>query len=156
MSTAQPRNDTIEHGDLSALICSDEAETQTAVIEQLTQLGFGIHTALNPEEVTVKLKALLYDVVVISERFSGADAQTNCALLEIARMPLVHRRESFVILVGPGMVSRSEMQAFTHSVDLVVKDSDLADLKTVAGRGIVRQEEFYAAFNSVIKAIRAV
>lgn len=155
MSTIQPRNDTIEHGDLSALICSDEAETQAAVIEQLTQLGFGIHTALYAEEVTVKLKARSYDIVVISERFAGADVQTNCALSEIAGMSLPHRRETFVILVGPGMVSRSEMQAFTHSVDLVVKDSDLADLKTVAGRGIVRQEEFYAAFNVVLKMIRA-
>ena len=149
------RNDIIEEGDLSALVCVEDAVLQSTVFDQLTQLGFGIHTALFGEEVAVKLRGRVYDIVVISERFANCDVSTNSALAEIAQMPLESRRETFVVLIGPGMNSRSEMQAFLFSVDLVVRQDEAFNLKTIAGRGIVRQEEFYTTFNSVLKAVRA-
>jgi hypothetical protein len=149
------RNDSLEHGDLAALLCIDDAQLQATVIEQVTQLGFGVHTALFAEEVGVRLRSRGYDVVIVSENFGGSDAESNPALHEIANVPMNQRRESFVILIGPTMVTRSEMQAFMYSVDLVVKKEDAANLKTIAGRGIVRQEEFYATFLSVQKAVRA-
>lgn len=149
------RNDPLEHGDLAALICIDDAALQGAVIDQVSQLGFGIHTGLFAEEVGVRLRSRSYDLIVVSENFGGADAESNPALHEITGIPMSQRRESFVILTGPSMVTRSEMQAFMYSVDLVVKREDVPTLKTIAGRGIVRQEEFYATFNSVLKAVRS-
>ena len=69
-------------------------------------------------------------------------------------MALELRRETYVVLIGPNMNSRSDMQAFLFSVDLVIRKDEAFQLKTIAGRGIVRQEEFYTAFNSVLKAVR--
>jgi len=149
------RNDIIEDGDLSSLVCIDDSELQGLVFDQLAQLGFGIHTAFNGEEVNTKLRGRVYDIVVISERFANCEAATNSALVEIASMPLETRRETYVVLIGPNMNSRSDMQAFLFSVDLVVRQEDAFQLKTIAGRGIVRQEEFYAVFNNVLKAVRA-
>ena len=148
------RNDIIEEGDLSSLVCIDEAALQGIVFDQLSQLGFGIHTALHGEEVAAKLRARVYDIVVISERFANCDAATNSALAEVANMALELRRETYVVLIGPNMNSRSDMQAFLFSVDLVIRKDEAFQLKTIAGRGIVRQEEFYTAFNSVLKAVR--
>ena len=153
--TPLARNDIIEEGDLAALVCVDEPVLQAAVFDHLHQLGFGMHTAFFGEEVTAKLRARVYDLVVIAERFANGDLHTNSALAEIAGMPLEARRETFVVLIGPGMNSRSDMQAFQHSVDLVVRQDDVFQLKTMIGRGIVRHEEFYVTFNSVLKAIRA-
>ena len=154
-ASPQARNDLIEEGDLSALVCVDDAPLQETVFEQLKQLGFGIHTALFGEEVAVKLRARVYDIVVISERFANGELSTNSALSEIANLPLNTRREIFVVLIGPSMNSRSDMQAFLHSVDLVIRQEDAFQFKNIAGRGIVRQEEFYTAFNSVLKAVRS-
>ena len=155
METLQTRNDLIEHGDLACLVGVDVPGTQAAVIEQFTQLGFGIHTALSPEEFSTKFHSNPYDVIVISERLGGCDVDTNPALGEIVALAPVQRRELFVVLIGANLTSRSEMQAFTHSVDLTVNEDDAHELKTIAGRGILKQEEFYAAFNSVLKAMRA-
>ena len=149
------RNDIIEEGDLSALVCVDDPALQSGVFDQLTQLGFGIHTALHGEDVARKLRGRVYDMVLVSERFANCDLPTNSALLEIAQMPLENRRETFVVLLGPGMNTRSEMQAWLFSVDLVIRQDEVFNLKTIAGRGIVRQEEFYTVFNSVLKAVRA-
>ena len=154
-SPPQARNDLIEEGDLAALVCVDEASLQTTVFEQLKQLGFGIHTALFGEEVALKLRTRVYDIVVVSERFANGDLATNSALAELSNLTLAVRREIFAVLIGPGMNTRSDMQAFLYSVDLVVRQDDAFQLKTIAGRGIVRQEEIYTTFNSVLKAVRA-
>ncbi|MEI6350109.1 MAG: hypothetical protein WCP06_03270 [Verrucomicrobiota bacterium] len=155
METLQTRNDLIEHGDLACLIAVDVPETQSVAIEQFTQLGFGIHTALSSEEFTTKFHANPYDVIVISEQLGACDVDTNPAIAELVVLSPIQRRELFVVLIGPNMVSRSEMQAFHYSVDITVNQADAHELKTIAGRGILKQEEFYAAFNSVLKAMRA-
>lgn len=149
------RNDIIEEGDLAALVCIDDGAVQSIVFDQLRQLQFGIHTAFSGEEVSTKLRSRIYDIVIVSERFANCDAPTNSALAEIAAMPLETRRETYIVLIGPNMNTRSEMQAFLFSVDMVIRVEDAFQLKTIAGKGIVRQEEFYSVFNSVLRAVRA-
>jgi len=155
MTSLQSREDLIEHGDLSALICVDEPNLQYISIDQFSQLSFGIHTALNASEISSKIRGRVYEVIVVYERFGGSDAQTNVALSIISELPLAQRRETYVILVGPNMVSRSDMQAFMYSVDLTLKDTDAGNMKVIAGRGLVRQEELYTTFLSVWKALKA-
>lgn len=154
MSTLETRNDPLEHGDLSALICIDEPELQAVVIDQLTQLGFALHTGLFPEEVAVRLRARTYEIIVISETFCGGDVHTNPALHELNALGLDQRRGSYAILIGENMESRSEMQAFIYSVDLTLQTADAANLKAIAGSGIVRHEESYATFHGVRKSVR--
>ena len=157
MSTLQTRNDSFEHGDLAALLCIDDPQLQQTAIDELSQLGFAFHTALYPEEVAVRLRARSYEIVVVSENFGGADAESNSALHELSLLPLDQRRISYVILIGSTMESRSEMQAFVHSVDLTLNLADAMNpggLKAHAGRGIVRQEEFYSALKGVMQMIR--
>lgn len=154
-SDLQTRNDPLEHGDLAALLCLDDPEMQAVAIDQLSQLGFAIHTGLYVEEIAIRLRSRTYEVIVVGENFAGSDADTNPALNEIARLSLQQRRGSFVILLGPTMESRSEMQAFVYSVDLTLRSDEAQNLKTIAGRGIVRQEEFYSAFNGVRLAARS-
>ncbi len=155
MSTLETRNDPFEHGDLSALVCVDEPALQAIVIDQLTQLGFGIHTGLYPEEVAVRLRARTYEIVVVAENFAGGDLETNPALHELGSLSLDQRRASYVILIGPSMESRSEIQAFMCSVDLTLRVEDAENLRVIAGGGIVRHEESYATFHAVRKSVRA-
>ncbi len=155
MAKLQTRNDMIEHGDLSALVCIDEPEMQAIVFEHLSPLGFGIHCGLYPEEASVKLRTRAYDIIVTAERFAGADAQTSPILSLIAELSLIQRRDIFVVLIGPSLTSRSAMQAFMYSVDLVVNEADAENLKSFVGRGITQREEAYGAFNTVWRAVRA-
>ncbi len=149
----QTRHDPVEHGDLSALLCLDDAATQASVIDQLSQLGFAIHTAVHPEEAPALLTAHPYEIIVIGEHFGGADAGSNSVLSELGRLPLDQRRRSYAVLLGPGMESRSEMLAFLHSVDLTLHLDELPDFKTIVGKGIVRQESYYESFLAVRKSV---
>lgn len=155
MSILQTRTDSLEHGDLAALVCIDSPDLQEIVIDQLSQLGFGIHTASTAEEAIPMVYAHSYNIVATSEDFGGADVQTHPLLAELSGIPLDLRQSMFVCLIGPNMVTESEMQAFTLSIDLTVLLEDVPNLKTIVGRAVVRQEEFYKAYNAVKKRVRS-
>jgi hypothetical protein len=147
----QTRHDFFEPDDKTALVCIDEAEVQKAVLDQLGELEYRIHTGLFAEDISLKLRAHTYDVVAIYETFAGSVAEGNPVLLETIRTPSSQRRDQYVILIGPNMVTNDELQAFQYSVDLVFSVSDLVNFKPVLRRSIVRHEEFYRKFKDVLR-----
>jgi len=147
----QTRHDVFEPDDLTSLVCIDEAEVQRAVVDQLGQIGYRIHTGLFTEDISLKLRAHSYDVVAIYETFAGSVAEGNPVLSETTRIPASQRRNQLVVLIGPNMITNSEIQAFQYSVDLVVSVSDIANFKPVLRRGISRHQDFFRKFNECLR-----
>ncbi len=140
------RVDIFEPGDLTALVCVDHPDVQTRLIEQLTGLDYKLHVGLFPEDISMKLKTHVYDVVIIDENFGGCQLNTNGVLYEATHLPGTQRRDQFVVLLGGSMQTNDEMMAFILSVDLVFNTADLDNFKPVLRRGVARQKEFYHVF----------
>ena len=142
----ETRFDIFEPGDLTALICVDQPEYQQQVIEHLSSMDYKMHVGLFPEDISLKLKTHVYDVVVIDENFGGGYLNNNQVLYEAINMPGSQRRNQFLLLIGGSVMTNDEMMAFIFSVDLVFNVNDLANLKPVLRRGVARQKEFYHVF----------
>ena len=142
----QTRHDLFEPGDLTALVCVDDPQVQRATVDQVSALNYKIHTGLFTEDISLKLKAHTYDMVVIYENFNDTVAEGNPVLAETTRIPALQRRHQYVVLIGPGMITNDDMQAFQYSVDLAFGISDLSNLAPVLRRGIARYKEFYRLF----------
>lgn len=140
------RFDIFEPGDLTALVCVDHPDVQSRLVEQLTSLDYKLHVGLFPEDVSMKLKTHVYDVVVIDENFAGCQINTNGVLYEATHLPGSQRRNQFVVLLGGNLQTNDEMMAFILSVDLVFNTGDLDNFKPVVRRGVARQREFYQVF----------
>ena len=145
------RYDFFEPGDLTALVCVDEPETQKALVDQLTTLDYKIHTGLFLDDVLLKIKAHNYDVVVIDENFNGSLLTSSPLLAEVMRLPANTRRNMFVVLVGLGFATNDEMEAFGLSVNLVCNVNDIRNLRPVLRRAIIRHKEFYAHYIETLK-----
>lgn len=143
-----------QNSNFTALLCVEPGELQKIVTEQLTLLGFEIHAATTPEEAATQWYSHFYDVILISETFGGGDIETHPVLADLAGVPLDLRRSMFVVLIGSRRTTRSEMEAFIHSVDLVVSLQDGPNLKALIGQGLARQEEVYADFHAVTKRLQ--
>jgi hypothetical protein len=148
--------DLFEPGDSTALVCIDEPEFQRIIIDQVRGLGYKIHTGLFSEDISLKLKTHIYDVVIIYENFNSAELEGNQVLLEAISVPASQRRLQFIVLVGPNMVTNDAMQAYLHSVDLVFGVADLQNLTPVLRRGAARHKEFYSVFNDCLKSVQAI
>jgi len=146
------RLDLFEPGDLTALVCCDVPEVQRIVVDQLTSMNYKMHTGLFVEDILLKLRAHAYDVVIISENFAATDVATNPLLCEAIRAPAHQRRKQTVVLVGSSLQTTDELQAFQHSVDLVVNLADVMNLRPVLRRTILRSQELYAPLLETLKA----
>ena len=151
----QNRLDLFEPGDQTALVCLDVPEVQRILVDQLTALGYKIHTGFFVEDILLKLRAHIYDVVVVAEHFNASDIETNPILAEAVHTPAEQRRRQFVVVVGSSFVTNDEMEAFRHRVDLVVGLADVVNLRPVLRRGLRRAQEFYAPFHEAEKAADA-
>ena len=137
------RIDLFEPGDKTALVCMDVPEVQRLVVENLTEIDYKIHTGLFLEDILLKLQTHTYDVVVVAEHF-GASTRENNPLLEASQaLPNHQRRAQMFILVGSGVHTDSEMEAWAASVDLVVSLADVPNLKHVVRRAVLRRDSFY-------------
>lgn len=149
------RLDVIEPGDQTALISIDVPEAQRMVVEQLNALGYKLHTGLFTEDILLKMRTHLYDVVLISEHFNGTDIETNPILADVTKINTNQRRKQVVVLIGSSLNTNDENEAFQHSVDLVVNLSDIANLRPVLRRAVMRKKEFYTPFNESMRAVGA-
>lgn len=149
----QTRFDLFEPGDQTALVCIDVPDIQNPVLEQLAALNYKMHTGLFAEDVSLKLRAQAYDVVVIYENFNDAECESNPLMKELVRIPPANRRKQYAVLVGPNMVTNNDMQAFMLSVDLVFSVSDLPNFKPVLRRGVTRHQEFHRPFMDCLRMI---
>lgn len=142
----ETRFDIFEPGDLTALVCVDQPEYQQHIVEQLSSMDYKIHVGLFPEDISLKLKTHVYDVVVIDEHFNGCYLNNNTVLYEAVNLPGNQRRTQFLVLIGSSVMTNDEMMAFIFSVDLCFNVNDLANLKPVLRRGVARQKDFFHIF----------
>jgi len=151
-SEFQSRLDLFEPGDLTAIVCVDVPEVQRIVVDQLTSLNYKIHTGLFLEDILLKLRAHSYDVVVISEHFNASDIANNPIISAAIAAPAEQRRRQVLVAIGSTLVTNDELQAFQHSVDLVVNLADVVNLRPVLRRGVARMNEFYTPFREALTA----
>ena len=93
------RLDVFEPGDQTALVSIDVPEAQRLVVEQLGALGYKLHTGLFTEDILLKMRTHMYDVVLISEHFNGTDIETNPIPPKRSVLAPNERRKVIVLIV---------------------------------------------------------
>jgi hypothetical protein len=144
--------DFFELGDKTSLICGDTATTEAAK-ETLRDLGFKFHTAETPELALDRIRYVNYDCIIIHENFAGSSLRSNAVLSFLAGLPMAQRRYWFVCLVGPSLKTLDAMQAFAHSVHLVLNPVDLPNLTAILKKSLAEYELLYRAYKDTMAAI---
>ena len=144
--------DIFQPGEKTAMVCVDVPEMQRLISEQMAELGYKAQLGFSLADIQLKLRAQQHDLLVISEHFGGATACTNVLLDEAVHAPAAQRHKQFLVLIGSQLTSNDEMQAFQHSVDLVVNIADVMHLRALVRRGLARAEEFYGPFHQMTQA----
>jgi hypothetical protein len=150
--SSQDKMDFFELGDKTSLICGDSATTDAAKTT-LRELGFKFHTAETPELAVERMRYTNYDCIVIHENFAGSSLRTNAVLNFLATLPMAQRRYWFVCLVGPSFKTLDAMQAFAHSVHIVLNPLDLPNLTAILKKSVAEFEMLYRAYKDVLAAM---
>jgi CheY-like chemotaxis protein len=152
MSTTETsRMDFFELGDKTSLVCADPATTEV-VRGTLRELGYKSHIAENGETAIERIRYTPYDVVVIHENFAGSSLRSNVVLGYLTPLPMAQRRYTFVCLLGPSFKTLDAMQAFAHSVHVVVNPLDLPNLAAILKKSTAEFELLYKVYRDVVSA----
>ncbi len=149
---AAARYDIFEPDDKTALVCMDVPEMERIVVEQLSGIGYKVHTGISVEDLHYRICAHPYDIILIAENFGASDIGHNPLLSEIVAGPALQRHHQLVVVVGTSMKTSDEMQAFRLSVDLVIGRADITNISPVIRRAAQRHQAFYGRYLDAITA----
>ena len=137
-----------ELGDKTALVCSDP-NTSESLRAILRDLGYKSHAAETAEAATERIRYTQYDCILIDENFAGSSLRSNAVLHYLAPLPMAQRRHSFVCVIGPSCKTMDAMQAFAHSVHLVVNPADMPALSAILKKSLFEFELLYRVYKDV-------
>lgn len=141
-----------DEGTKTALICEDNPEFIKNIISALQELRYAAETAGSANDALEKLRFNRYDVVLLSERFGGSPPDGNEVLKYLRYMPMATRRHIFLALLGQNLTTEDNMTAFDKSVNAVINEKDIPNLKGILNRTITDNERFYKVYKeSLIK-----
>jgi hypothetical protein len=148
MSTTESKMDFFEVGDKTSLICTD-ATVGEVVRATLRELGFKFHTAESPELAIERTRYNAYDIIVVQENFAGGTLKSNIILSYLAPLGMSQRRHSMIVVIGSGFKTLDAMQAFAHSVQLVVNTMDLPNFTAILKKSWAEFQTLYKVYKDV-------
>jgi hypothetical protein len=145
--------DFFEVGDKTSLVCTDATVGET-VRTTLRELDFKFHTADNPEIATERIRYTAYDIIIVQDNFDGDSLKANTVLNYLSSLGMAQRRFSMIVLIGSTFKTLDAMQAFAHSVQLVVNTTDLANFSAILKKSWAEFDVLYRVYKSVTVAMR--
>jgi predicted Zn finger-like uncharacterized protein len=133
-----------------AMICVDQLHGQMRVKTALAELGYTVHIVNDPKEAIDRLWQQPYGLVILHEEYGGA-AENNGVLKILQPMPMSIRRFMYVGLIGKQYRTLDPTAAFAKSVNFVVAETELSNLKAIVQEAVADHDRFYRVFREVLR-----
>ena len=133
-----------------AMVCVDQLHGQMRVKTALAELGYTVHIVNDPKEAIDRLWQQPYALVILHEEYGGA-ADDNAVLKILQPMPMSIRRFMYVGLIGKQYQTLDPTAAFAKSVNFVVAETELSNLKAIVQEAVADHDRFYRVFREVLR-----
>lgn len=143
--------DILEEGAKRALVCV--ATRQEKIDSTLKEIGYSTKCVNSANEAIGRMKFTQYDLVVLSEDFSGSTSKNNSTLNYIQPMPMASRRKMFVVLIGNNFRTMDNMASFAFSVNIVINNKDIENIALILKKSISDNDAFYKVFKETLISI---
>lgn len=140
-----------EENDRLALILDDK--NKDLWVEVLEERGFKIQFAKFPEHAIHKMRLTHFHFVILHENFGGVPLENNLVYQLLTEMPMATRRNIFFTVIGDKFKTLNNMEAYAHSVNLVINEKDRDKLPLILKKSITDNETFYKVFKESLHAM---
>ena len=138
----------------TALVCESDQAIKEIVTKTLVNMGYHVTEPVAGREALKSMRFHAYDLVVVSEGFDIADAQsTNEVLNYLQNMAAAPRRNIFVALLSDNYRTMDNMMAFSKSVNLVINKKNIDDFATIIKKALEDNKAFYSIFKETLKKL---
>ena len=133
-----------------AMVCVDPLHGQMSVKTALAELGYSVHIVNDPKEAVDRLWQAPYGLVILHEEYGGS-ANDNGVLKILQPMPMSIRRFMYVGLIGKQYRTLDPSAAFAKSVNFVVAETELSNLKAIVQEATSDNDRFYRVFRDTLR-----
>ncbi len=140
-----------DENDQLALILDDK--NRAAWADALEERGFKMQTAKSPDHAVHKMKFTMYHVVVLHENFGNVPFQSSPVYKILVQMEMSMRRNIFFVLIGSQFKTLNNMEAYAHSVNVVINEKDLDKLPQIIKKSFLEYEALYKVFKESLHAM---
>ena len=137
-------------GQRLAMVCVDQLHGQMRVKTALAELGYTVHIVNDSREAIDRIWQRPYNLVILHEEFGGA-AEDNSVLKGLQPMPMSVRRFMYVGLIGKQYRTLDPMAAFAKSVNFVVADQELGNLKAIVQEAVTDNDRFFRVLREALR-----
>ena len=133
-----------------AMVCVDPLHGQMSVKTALAELGYTVHIVNDSKEAVDRMWQAPYGLVILHEEYGGS-ANDNSVLKILQPMPMSIRRFMYVGLIGKQYRTLDPTAAFAKSVNFVVAETELGNLKAIVQEAASDNDRFYRVFRDVLR-----
>lgn len=137
-------------GRLAALICEQDPGVRDAIAQALKEMDYYVEVADSTRTALRHVRFTHCDLVVLNETFEAPGWEQNQILKHIEHLPMQSRRHIFTVLIGNGFSTMDPMAAYAASVNLVIKNDHVTNLKEILSQALQEHRSFYETFNEVL------
>ncbi|NOQ45099.1 MAG: hypothetical protein GQ559_00220 [Desulfobulbaceae bacterium] len=127
-----------------ALVLFNDAQQQEVVKNAMESVGYQVMTVYSVHEAIARMRFVDFSCVVFQSEFEGSLEQSTFHDY-MQRMPMERRRYMFYVLIGSRFHTLYNLEALSHSANLVVNDSDLKYFDVVLRKAIPEYEELFGS-----------
>ena len=135
----------------TALVLMGDGRENSIIHSGLQELGYRIKTADSPIEALAKLQSNSFVTVLMHAEFGRESLAESAVYSYIKWLPISKRRAMFYILVGPDFRTLYDLEALSLSVNLVINDADIENLRPILRKSFRDHEEL---FGPLVEAMR--
>ena len=135
-----------------AMICVDPLHGQMRIKTALAELGYTVHIVNDPKDAVDRIWQKRDDLVILHEEYGGS-ADHNPVLQAIQPMPMSIRRFMYVGLIGRQFRTLDPLSAFIRSVNFVVADQELGNLKAIVRLAVSENNQFFRVFRETLQEV---
>lgn len=143
--------DFVEEGAETVLVCEPDPAVREKIVGAMKTLGYRITEAADTRDALKKSRFHVYDAVVLNERFGTENPDANDLMTYLGALPMVTRRQMFVVLISERFRTMDNMAAFNRSVNLIINLKNVDDFATVFKKGLADHTAFYQVFKETLK-----
>ncbi len=135
------------------LICVQNDELSPIVQKSFIEMDYHIITANFVSTALIRMKYHLFNSIFLSDDFDPKNNGASILLNYIKKLNMDMRRKIFVTLLTGKYQTADSMAAFHASINLIINNKDIKNLKRIFLGSVREYEKFYSVFNESMKKI---
>ena len=135
----------------TAMVCEQDAAARDKIAGMLKSKGYAVVEAKSCGEAIKFMRFQIFNVIFVNENFDTPAGNVNSIVWNLEGLPMVTRRQTFVVLVSAALKTLDNMTAYNKSVNVIINKSQIDDVEAIFKKALAEHESFYHVFNGILR-----